>query len=71
MELPKTWTLIAENRYSVGDQLIGSRWVSVEGAGMLPEDARALVASGLLLMAQKRLENGRMGLVVKAANLKN
>ena len=58
MDLPGVWTLIA-----VCDD--DGRWVSVADALLLVQEARYLCERGDILMAQKRLESNRMGLLVK------
>jgi hypothetical protein len=66
MKLPETWTLIAESQYT-GVQGSGfSRWVSVPDAVLSVTDARGLHRDGKILMSQKRLPCGTMGLMVKA-----
>lgn len=62
MDIPDNWTLIATSG-GKGD------WVQVSGSIMSDFDARKLCAKGQLLMAQKRLEDGKMGLMVKKANV--
>ena len=62
MNIPENWTLIATSS-GRGD------WSSVNGALMSDFEARKLCAKGQLLMAQKRLQDGRMGLVIKKANV--
>ena len=62
MDIPESWTLIATSS-GKGD------WSSVNGALMSDFEARKLCTKGQLLMAQKRLEDGRMGLVIKKANV--
>jgi len=66
MKLPETWTLIAESQYN-GTHGVGfSKWVSVDDAILGVKEARKMHDDGCLLMAQKRLASGRMGLVIKA-----
>lgn len=62
MEIPEVWTMIATSR-GRGD------WIRIEGSIMSDFDARKLCSAGKLLMAQKRLEDGRMGLMIKKANV--
>lgn len=62
MNIPETWTLISTSS-GKGD------WSAVAGALMNDFEARKLCAKGQLLMAQKRLDDGRMGLMVKKANV--
>jgi hypothetical protein len=66
MELPKTWTLIAESQYTGVHGTGYSRWASVPGAIMTPGEARKMHDDGHILMAQKRLLDGIMGLMIKA-----
>lgn len=66
MRLPETWTLIAESWYVGSAEGARSKWIAVKGALMEPEMARHLHDQRLLLMAQKRLPSGRMGLVIKS-----
>jgi hypothetical protein len=66
MKLPDTWTVIAESQYT-GVQGSGfSRWVSLPESPWTVPEARGMYMDGKLLMAQKRLPSGLMGLVVKA-----
>lgn len=65
MRLPESWEVIAESQYTGVNDTGLSRWVSLPDAAMTPADARGLHADGKILMAQKRLESGRMGLLVK------
>ena len=62
MNIPETWTLISTST-GKGD------WSAVAGGLMSDFEARKLCAKGQLLMAQKRLEDGKMGLMIKKANL--
>lgn len=62
MDIPENWTLIAVSS-GKGD------WSAVSGAIMSDFDARKLYTKGQLLMAQKRLEDGKMGLMIKKANV--
>lgn len=62
MEIPETWTMIATSK-GRGD------WVRVDGGIMSDFEARKLCSAGKLLMAQKRLQDGSMGLVIKKANV--
>lgn len=62
MDIPENWTLISTSS-GKGD------WVKISGAIMSDFEARNLCAKGELLMAQKRLDDGRMGLMIKKANV--
>ncbi len=62
MDIPENWTLIAVST-GRGD------WVQVSGGLMSDFEARKLCTKGQLLMAQKRLDDGRMGLMIKKANV--
>ena len=66
MDLPETWRLIAEADSSRGLM----RWVEVAGAQMTVAEARAMHNDGHILMAQRRLPSGRMGLLVKIAKVR-
>jgi hypothetical protein len=65
MRLPETWTLIAESQYTGVHGSGFSRWVSVPDAVLSVSDARGLHEDGRILMSQKRLASGLMGLLVK------
>lgn len=71
MAFPETWSLIAEAEYKVAGEMGRSRWVEVSDGVLGLEEARQLHEAGHILMAQKRLESGKMGLVVKAAKKDN
>lgn len=71
MVFPETWSLIAEAEYKVAGEMGRSRWVEVSDAVMTLDEARELHGAGRILMAQKRLESGKMGLVIKAAKKDN
>lgn len=62
MNIPETWTLISTSS-GKGD------WVQVHGGIMSDFEARKLCAKGQLLMAQKRMDDGKMGLMIKKANV--
>jgi hypothetical protein len=62
-----SWTLIAEAEYRVAGEMARSRWVSVPDAAISVDEAQMLHREGHILMAQKRLPSGAMGLVVKLA----
>lgn len=63
MELPVTWTLIAES----GPRGFGrSQWIDVPGACLSSGEAIRMNHEGVLLMAQQRLSSGNMGLLIKA-----
>jgi hypothetical protein len=67
MKLPEQWTLIAESVW-MGDRARGgNQWIENPKAVVSMDDARRLFRQGSLLMTQKRLENGNMGLMVKMA----
>jgi hypothetical protein len=66
MKLPETWTLIAESQYTGVHGSGFSRWVSVPDAVLSVTDARGLHRDGQILMSQKRLLCGTMGLMIKA-----
>jgi hypothetical protein len=66
MRLPETWTLIAESQYTGVHGSGFSRWVSVPDAVLSVTDARGLHRDEKILMSQKRLPSGLMGLMVKA-----
>lgn len=59
MELPETWTLIAQRG-------VDPKWYEVPGAPVSIRDARQMHQDGLLMMSQQRLPFGNMGLLVKA-----
>lgn len=65
MELPETWTLIAESQYTGVYGTGYARWTSVPGAIMTPGEARKMCDDGHILMSQKRLSYGPMGLLIK------
>lgn len=67
MDFPEKWSLIAEAEYRVAGEMARSRWVEVPDAFVSVDEARMLHDEGHILMAQKRLESGKMGLVIKAA----
>jgi len=62
MDIPENWTLISTST-GRGD------WVQVVGSIMSDFEARKLCGKGQLLMAQRRLPDGKMGLVIKKANV--
>jgi hypothetical protein len=62
MDIPESWTLIATSNGR-------GYWEQVDGSLMSDFDARKLHAKGKILMAQKRLPDGKMGLVIKKANV--
>jgi len=66
MKLPETWTLIAESQYTGVHGSGFSRWVPVPDAVLSVTDARGLHRDDKILMSQKRLPCGTMGLMVKA-----
>lgn len=67
MKLPEVWTLIAESVW-MGDRARGgNQWIENPKAVISLNDARRLFRQGSILMTQKRLENGNMGLMVKVA----
>jgi hypothetical protein len=66
MELPETWTLIAESQYTGLHGAGYSRWSAVPGAILTPAEARKMYDQGYILMSQKRLPSGVMGLLIKA-----
>lgn len=66
MRLPETWTLIAQSEYTGVHGSGFSRWVSVPDAVLSVSDAKKLHADDRILMSQKRLPSGVMGLLVKA-----
>jgi hypothetical protein len=66
MKLPETWTLIAESQYTGVHGTGFSRWVSIPDAVLSVTDARGLHRDGHILMSQKRLADGHMGLLIKA-----
>ncbi|CAB4169544.1 hypothetical protein UFOVP1302_31 [uncultured Caudovirales phage] len=65
MKLPDVWEVIAESRYTGvhGSGLL--RWVSVPDAPVTTSEARCLYENGTILMSQKRLPCGKMGLLIK------
>ncbi len=67
MNLPEQWSLIAESVW-MGDRARGgNQWIENPKAVISIADARRLFRQGSILMTQKRLENGNMGLMVKVA----
>lgn len=58
MELPDSWTLIAVSTYSGG-------WISVPGAVLSIDEARAFLHRDEIYMAQKRLAPNQMGLLIR------
>lgn len=66
MVLPTDWTVIAESQYVGLNETGRSKWVSVPDAVVTPSEAQEMHSDGLIFMAQKRLESGKMGLLIKA-----
>jgi len=67
LELPVTWTLIAES----GPRSFGSsQWTDLPGACVSSKEAIQMREDGLILMAQQRLSSGNMGLLIKAPQRK-
>lgn len=66
MNLPDTWTVIAESQYVGMNEHSRSKWASLPDAIITVEEAREMHDEGLIVMAQKRLESGKMGLLIKA-----
>ncbi len=68
MKLPEQWSLIAESVW-MGDRARGgTQWIENPKAVISIADARRLFRQGSILMTQKRLENGNMGLMIKVAS---
>ena len=58
VDIPETWTLIATSS-GIG------YWEPSPGSIMSDYEARKMHAAGKILMAQKRLPDGKMGLLIK------
>lgn len=66
MQLPSTWTIIAESRFTGLDEHGRSKWISTDDAVVSVDEARDMFDRGLILMAQRREKNGLMALLIKA-----